>query len=280
MNFINTSIRFLIFSNIYVSFSASILAYLSFSLRNSSNFNFVFFVFFSKLFLYNFNRLKKKSIDLQKKRNHFIEKNYKSLILFTLVTLIISLTLFNFVKWPNWIIFLLMIISILYSIDIKFKNKIILRKFRNIPYIKIFLISFTWSCITDLIPSLIIENKINYNTLIQRFLFVISITIPFDIRDKNIDSNYLKTLPQIFGKNKSLLISIFLIFVCEVLVFYQFFFLKSISLKNFLVIYFSYEISIVLIYIYDKIQKNFFMDFTYDGLPIIMGLLFFLSNLN
>ena len=173
-----------------------------------------------------------------------------------------------------------MFISILYSIDIKFKNKIILRKFRNIPYLKIFLISFTWSCITDLIPSLIIENKINYNTLIQRFLFVVSITIPFDIRDKNIDSNYLKTLPQIFGKNKSLLISILFIFVCEVLVFYQFFFLKSISLKNFLVIYFSYEISIILIYIYDKIQKNFFVDLTYDGLPIIMGLLFFLSNLN
>lgn len=70
---------------------------------------------------------------------------------------------------------------------------------RNIPGLKLFLIAFSWAGITVLFP--LIQNYMSIRitdwiTFIQRFLFVLVITIPFDIRDINYDNNELKTLPQ------------------------------------------------------------------------------------
>ena len=85
---------------------------------------------------------------------------------------------------------------------------------RNIPYLKLFLIAFSWAGITVLLPliqNFIIPRDIDYIVFIQRFLFVIFITVPFDIRDLDYDASKLKTLPQQLGVKKTKIVSTLLI---------------------------------------------------------------------
>ncbi|HIE45348.1 MAG TPA: hypothetical protein EYP87_04090 [Flavobacteriaceae bacterium] len=85
---------------------------------------------------------------------------------------------------------------------------------RNIAGLKLFLIAFSWAGITVLFP--LVQNYISlrfadYLTFIQRFIFVIVITIPFDIRDMKYDNSSLKTLPQQLGVSKTKIVGVLLI---------------------------------------------------------------------
>ncbi len=85
-------------------------------------------------------------------------------------------------------------------------------RLREIPFLKIFLISFVWSTATTIIPVIHNESSL-FNlsviaTLTERFFFIFAITIPFDIRDMESDLQAgLKTIPLKLDKNKSILIS-------------------------------------------------------------------------
>nr|WP_315149169.1 hypothetical protein [uncultured Flavobacterium sp.] len=86
----------------------------------------------------------------------------------------------------------------------------ILRKF---GWIKIFLVSFVVTFITVYIPFqtekwLPLEF---YISLIQRFIILISLLIPFEIMDSKSDDETLGTLPQIFGVNSSKMLGILLV---------------------------------------------------------------------
>ena len=74
---------------------------------------------------------------------------------------------------------------------------------RNIPGFKIVSISLSWSGLSTLF--VFYTNSIHIETLqglffIHQFLFVLVLTIPFDLRDLNLDSKELRTLPMLFGE--------------------------------------------------------------------------------
>ena len=94
--------------------------------------------------------------------------------------------------------------SILYAIPLK--NK----KLRDIPYLKIYLISFVWASSIVFLPILNANEKIqtiNILHFVAFFLYVMAITIPFDIRDYLRDDLKLKTIPQLIGVEKSIKLS-------------------------------------------------------------------------
>ena len=72
---------------------------------------------------------------------------------------------------------------------------------RNIPYIKIILIAISWSLSCALIPCVINELTTFETILIclRYFLFIVVITLPFDIRDLKIDT--IITIPNKIGIN-------------------------------------------------------------------------------
>ncbi len=91
--------------------------------------------------------------------------------------------------------------SLLYSMP--------LIKIREVPYLKIFVIAGVWSLSTALLPSIFL-NKFSSLLLLERFLFVFTITMPFDIRDMAVDKKYgLKTIPLLMGKKHSLNLAYF-----------------------------------------------------------------------
>ena len=86
-----------------------------------------------------------------------------------------------------------------------------LRGLRNLPGFKLFLIAAVWSGVTVLFPiwvnDLFLDGKA-WLLFLQRFLFVLAITIPFDIRDLQLDDPDLATLPQTIGVMRSKLLAL------------------------------------------------------------------------
>lgn len=73
---------------------------------------------------------------------------------------------------------------------------------RSITGIKIFVIAAVWTGTTVFLPVLDAGVPATANVLLltlQRFLFVIVLTLPFDIRDYRSDPDMLATIPQQFG---------------------------------------------------------------------------------
>jgi 4-hydroxybenzoate polyprenyltransferase len=92
------------------------------------------------------------------------------------------------------------------------------RRLRDLPYLKIFLIAFSWSWITVLGPVVLKEEPFSWAILlmlIERACFVFAITIPFDIRDLVLDqSAKVDTLPAYWGVSAAKRMAYGALFIC------------------------------------------------------------------
>ena len=91
-------------------------------------------------------------------------------------------------------------------------------RLREIPGVKIFLISILWALVTVTLPAVEAEKfgstQVALLTL-ERFLFIFAITIPFDIRDLPFDNQSLQTLPQRYGVQGAKGIALFAILMLD-----------------------------------------------------------------
>jgi hypothetical protein len=90
------------------------------------------------------------------------------------------------------------------------------RNLREISGIKIYVIALVWAMATVLIPVMNASVAIDLNivtTIIQRFLFVLVLMLPFEIRDLNYDNLRLATIPQKIGVRKTKIIGVFMLMV-------------------------------------------------------------------
>lgn len=93
------------------------------------------------------------------------------------------------------------VISLLYNIPDRFAQTRF-RSIRSIPLIKVFLIAYVWAAIGAWYPALLfdpLKEKVLVLFLLF-FVFILSITLPFDIRDYHSDKKArLLTVPGIIG---------------------------------------------------------------------------------
>ncbi len=160
------------------------------------------------------------------------------------------------------------VVSLLYVIPVK---GIIMRE---IPYMKVYLIAFTWAAVLILFPMLN-EQKFEWNVLIQAVahaLFIISATIPFDIRDLKFDRDTHKTIPQVVGIVWSKVISVVLL----VLFLFGMFWVTPSLLENpfFLV---AIAIQFLLILLMNENRGDIYCAGAIDGAIGLIGLSYFLS---
>lgn len=213
--------KFIIFSNLWISLAAAGLTLNTYFLINQNiNWNVIHLVFLATFSVYNFQRLIKHYYQNKNhsKRHLWI---YNNSIILTILVIISSLTslflFFESFSIPSFIILIPFIaVSILYATPIFSKN----RALRDYPFIKIFLIAITWAASSVLLPAIELDLFFNSKLItlfIINFLFIIAITIPFDIRDLKVDDLDTKTIPQVFGINGSILLSLALIIACCVL---------------------------------------------------------------
>ena len=210
-------LKFLIQSKIFISLAAvSLTGQTQIQLGLKPHWQpYLLFIFFAVLFEYNLHRLLSVLVnreDLNPEKHRCKGENRKEIIFLVFVS---GAGLFGsafFVKWDTLVAFIpLALLTLMYSILI-FGNRNDPFRFRRIPFLKMFLISFVWSTSTVILP--VIQSPENLDRIhaalmiAERFFFIFAIAIPFDIRDMEEDRIAgLKTLPLLLNENKTLTLS-------------------------------------------------------------------------
>ena len=91
-------------------------------------------------------------------------------------------------------------------------------RLRELPFLKVFLISISWTIATVVLPLVFVGYTLfTFDVLwlfLERFVFLLAITIPFDVRDIRSDTaGGLITLPVKFGLKGSLYLSFILLMI-------------------------------------------------------------------
>lgn len=106
----------------------------------------------------------------------------------------------------RWLLAVIGAVSLLYDVPIR------AHRLRDLGSIKIFLIGFVWASVTVWLPAFDVGYSFSEADVwliwLQRLLFILAITLPFDIRDILIDKALdLTTIPRIIGVQASIKLS-------------------------------------------------------------------------
>ena len=276
--YIHSIITFCIRTNILVAFAAFSLYKVTELLFNFQDLNLGLFIFFSTLFAYNYMRLSIvldfDQYNLQSKK---ISPDQETLFFIFLISIFAILSLF-FIMGYSFLKLVLpaILISLSYPFSIKIKKKFY--SIRQIPFFKIFLIAFTWSYITVLVPLWYHDFDLDYFMLdifFQRLLFVIAISIPFDIRD--CDTDKIMTIPNSIGILESKFFAWFCLLIIDILLIIDVI-NHHITLPSFIALFISIEICALLIYYSNKNRHLLFYGFFVESLSIIMCLFVLIAS--
>jgi len=273
MKFILKGVDFLVFSNLYVAVSVAALTHISLMFRKSQNWQLILFVFSATVFVYNFIRLiriDKQILIHSSERHKRIFENKWLLWVLSIISLLLAAFGFHFIYHDilAWVL-MLSFISLFYAVPV-IRHRGYLFMLREIPHLKLFLISFVWAFVTEGLVSLLVDDHFNILMFFERLFFVAAITIPFDIRDLSYDSKKIGTLPIVYGVNKAKSIAIVFVLIAESLCFYQYWFLQEYSFCTFLAMYIVYETSVFMIYRTQQGNNERFFTVLIEGLPLLL----------
>lgn len=243
--------------------------------------NYILFAFTATTFLYCLHRIIgiRKIKDLENKgRFHVISSYWNHILIYAIISACLSMYFFLKFDWGRWIILLVpSVFSLLYALPLFGKGM----RLRDFSYIKLFLIALVWTWITAFIP--LWENQSNTfliaSIAIERFLFILAITIPFDIRDSQIDKDAgVATLIHRIGNNSAYNLSKVLLVVCLVI-------LITIHIMGFLsnIYLLAFGLTYIISWLAIDFSKNKSHDYYYtgilDGTMILPGLILYIFNL-
>ncbi len=206
-----------LYGNFFIALCAASLVYQIYLINDNFQwFNpIAFLLFFATLFIYSlhrlvgFNTLEKTD---NNRRISIILQIQKHLVGYALAGLLGALAMSTLVRVEFLVLLLIPgAVSIMYIAPI-FRNK---QKFRELPFVKVFAVGFVWTWACVFIPLKDQHDFLEGNDILmilEKFLFIVAITIPFDIRDRALDKlQNIKTIPSFLGIKKSKLLSINLV---------------------------------------------------------------------
>lgn len=283
-------IHYFVFGNFLIAFSAVALTHLSQLSEEitTGDLHLLVFVFFSTLLVYNFNLLEGmkelKSSAFRSSRHNWIVRHEKFIWAFSVLSLIVCLGELTALK-KDTLIFLLVpsLFALGYAVPIKISGMKTLR-LREIPVIKIFLIAWVWGTFTVGLPLVqqsglaeLLQPK-NFLLFFSRAIFIFAITIPFDIRDLEYDSDkHVTTIPSKFGieNSKYFSLALILLFAAISLLRLYFSFCNS---SEFIALLLSAVVTALLILNINKDRKELFYSGFMDGAMLIQWLLVILFS--
>jgi hypothetical protein len=141
------------------------------------------------------------------------------------------------------------------------------KNLRQISGLKIYVIALVWAFTTVFLP--LLDNGITINadviiTSIQRFIFILVLMLPFEIRDLNYDSLKLATIPQKIGVKKTKIAGILLLMVFLFLEFFKDE-LKAVNIITALIIT---TVTLLFIIFSNKNQSKYYSAFWVESLPV------------
>jgi len=272
MSILKRLFSYYVFSNIHVSIAAFCLVKITLTDYEISDNTIPYFVLISTLVSYNFIRFYQID-DIDKSVSKWIISNKKSLILLNVVALMLLMVLTFKIKLADVLILIPFVFAtVFYVVPLSKKKK----NLRSIASLKLFLIAFSWAGITVLLPLIHHDISISLNgwvVFVQRFLIMIALAIPFDIRDFKFDKEEIRTLPQTIGVKKSKYLG-----SAVLLLFFALEFLRN-SNDPTLISAFIVTISSFLLLIFAKKDQNRnYTSFWVEAIPVYWYLLIIFFN--
>jgi len=282
---LNKIVGFFVSTSIWVAISVASLVGVTYcNLELTVHNDLLLFVFFGTIFGYNFIKYfekgQLKGLWLNKltfDNDYFVEEFHslkpieKWAFIISLLSLILSvLLLFKLEKHTILSLLIPTVFTFCYAVSLGYKT------LRNISGIKIYVVAFVWAFVSVLLP--VIENKIGFSSeiwilLLQRFVFVVVLILPFEIRDLSVDDKLLGTLPQKIGVKNTKLYGLLLL-----MIFFFLEFLKDELLAiNLLVMPLIFLITLLFLVLSREKQFKYYSSFFVEGIPILwFGLLLLL----
>lgn len=240
-------IKHIIYLNIWLSFLAGFLCF-SFSsyigVKSIQSFYLGTTVLFATLFIYSVHRLyRMENVEEYSKKNKWLNQRENLLKTIVVISFFMATILYFFFIFQLKSFFLLVFLGLI-SFFYSRKSKVFNKPLRELPTLKIHLIAITWTVVCFVWPIIFSEKElINYaKEILVGYTFMVSITIPFDIRDLKFDKIEQKTIPQIVGVNGAKIIATVVL-------------LGSLS---------------IILTIEREIVNNFFTYITYGGLALLI----------
>ena len=223
---------FLLFSNVFISLGALTQGLVTYHLLGfAPSWVVLGFLFFSTLLTYNFSILiqhPKNPETSEYRRVRWIFRNYRLNVGITIFSIVVLIPLFFMLSFKSQLLNVFLgVLSLGYAMPI-FKSKNRRFGLRNMPALKLFLIALIWALSSVMMPFFELQQLHQFQLPasdllilnVKRFLFLVAITIPFDIRDMFQDKMFeLKTIPTIFGEKKAYLFCQLMLLIYIVLLF-------------------------------------------------------------
>jgi len=263
-------LKYIIYTNLVVALSAGVLsAGFCFLLEIESWQLYGMFSFFSTLAVYNGQRLFKMKDNKETDWIFWVKNHKKGLIIIVFLSSFISASLFFFLDNYKTDIYLLFVfvccISVLYVVRINGRNM------REFPHIKIHLIALTWVLVLFLFPMMNEEiNTVRIGYCSAFYLYILAVTIPFDIRDLKYDQVSQRTIPQLIGVFNSKVLAVILLIISTII-----FVLLVPTLRINPLFFVSMIVQSILIINMNKNRGDFYCAGLIDGAIAVLGLSFF-----
>ncbi|WP_422861619.1 hypothetical protein [Flagellimonas sp. W118] len=262
MKLLKTLFDFYLNASVHVAFAVvSLILSTIVLLGISPNSSLLGFTFFGTIVCYNFVKY---GVEAEK---YLIVSNtyHRSIQVFSFVCFVPALYFLFQLDQEIWMVLLILsLISALYAIPFLPNAK----NLRSLGGFKIYIVALVWVGFTVFLPILDQQAALTWDIWVlfcQRFVLVIVLLLPFEIRDLKWDSKALKTLPQVIGIERTKRLGIFL-----TILWFLFTFLKDELYQTEIWSRFVVSLILLVVFFYGKnMQKNYLVSFWVEGIPII-----------
>ncbi|MEO9893219.1 hypothetical protein [Aurantibacter sp.] len=254
--------NFYLDASIHVALSVYCLVWLTgYMLDIAIDTNLALFLFFGTIVSYNFVKY-----GLEAEKYILVANRYhKNIQFFSFVALaFVAYYAFGLNRETWEALIVLSIITGLYAIPVMPNAK----NLRSLSGFKIVVVAVVWAGATVILPLLQNEKlaswDVNVETL-QRFLIVLALMLPFEIRDLRYDPPELNTIPQRFGITNTKLIGVVLVLAISLLTFLK----DNLSILEIVAKIFICITLLLAILNSNKKRSKYYASFWVESLPII-----------
>jgi hypothetical protein len=270
-----------VYTNVWVALAVACLVTLTMQLLGATNYHLIAFTFFATLLMYGYARKFESPARDDEPASQLTQWTDANPILFWASSSIGfggTIWFSQYLASSTWYwVAGCALLSAVYPLQFIGKGT---GGLRNVAGLKLFVISVVWAIVTVILPAVQAGVKLDVDIAwlaMQRLLFVMAITIPFDIRDLRIDSPSINTLPYLLGVKRARFVAHFSIFLAEVGAVFMYLtgFFSAGEMAGHLI---AFELTSLLIYRSSPKRPDLFFSFWVEGTSILLFLLVFIFN--
>ncbi len=271
MQWLNRLFKFYLDASIHVALALMSLVLVTFIYFGLDiNWEVSLFLFLTTIASYNFIKY-----GVEAEKYIIVSNKYHRVIqVFSFLAMIPALYLALSINLQVWLLLgILTVLVVLYAIPILPKEK----TFRTWGMVKVMIVALVWAGITVVLPILSVDAPLDFDVWIetaQRFLFVLVLMIPFEIRDLEFDKPNLGTLPQKMGIRRTKQLGYLIVFIALILTYFKDDIYQAEPFQKSII----FGILILLVAYSEVSRKPVYSAFWVEGLPILWAAFVFLTR--